>query len=87
MANDTESLANGQSQCVGDTLWCTKKRYKNGNLEVLFTNRIEGEIPKGSLEFSEWYDVGLFPCLQHEFCDPQSRTTGSKIKFINRLDF
>lgn len=69
----------------GDDLWCTKSRYKNGSLQVLFTNRFIGD---SSISFSEWYDVDLFPCLRENLSDlGHGQVTGSRRKYLKRLNY
>jgi hypothetical protein len=62
---------------AGDQLFVTKQRFSNGSPEALFTNRVNGKIPKGRLEFSEWYNLDHFPCLKQAFSQ-YFRTMGSE---------
>ena len=79
---------------VGDRLWCSKQRFKNGSLQVLFTTRRPVESLTGSSnleslhgsEFTGWYDVKLFPSLQSEFCCPRGIVVGSDFKFLKHLN-
>jgi len=82
---ESHKLAFPQS---GDILYCTKQRYQNGTLQVLFTTRVEGVVPPSlrMTEFSEWYEVGLFPSLVQDFLyHTQDCCTGSKSGFMKRL--
>jgi hypothetical protein len=72
---------------IGDDLLCTKSRYKDGSIEVLFTNRINGVVKRGCKEFSEWYDLKLFPGLEGMFhSGSRPKCTGSRIKFKKMLN-
>ena len=71
---------------IGVDLFCEKSRCKNGDTEVLFTNRVNGVVPEGLKEFSEWYDLSLFPHLQNLIGDQQIRTTGSRLNLVKKLN-
>ena len=77
----------------GDNLWCSKQRFKNGSLQVLFTTRRPVDLTGSSnaksihdLEFSGWYDVEQFPSLQNDFCYPRGIVFGSGSKFLKHLN-
>jgi len=74
---------------AGDILECSKQRYQNGALQVLFTTRVKGVVPPSPrmTEFSEWYDVGLFPSLHQDLMfHAYDRCTGSKSGFQRKLN-
>jgi hypothetical protein len=68
----------------GESLWCTKKRYKNGSLQALFTNRFN---PDASVQFTQWYDLDMFPCFQKCAGLRRGQITGSESKFGRMLAY
>lgn len=87
----TENCSDSESVTLseGDALWCTKKRFKSGSLQVLFTNveRNPGVVPDTSNEFYSWYEVDCFPSLQEMFSSgAQGVVTGSSLKLLKQLN-
>jgi hypothetical protein len=75
----SDNMKTSQSSAVSiqfpeEELVLTKSRFKNGELQVLFSNH--------SKSFLEWYDLSLYPQLNKECAGNLSRTSGS----LRKLD-